>query len=55
LKPELRPRESVFCLLEPGVEAAGIGAIGWFREDEGLAVIPPRSRADAAVYMREDS
>jgi hypothetical protein len=48
LEPQLNPGEYVFCVLQPGIDVQDAEAIGWFREQEGVTVILPRSRADEA-------
>jgi hypothetical protein len=45
MQPELHPGEYVFCTAGP--DAAVSGALGWFREAEGVSLILPRAEADA--------
>lgn len=48
MKPALNPGEYVFCRMESGVGLSDPELVGWFREPEGVSVILPRARADAA-------
>ena len=45
MRPALQPGEYVFCTAGP--DAAVSGALGWFREAEGVSLILPRAEADA--------
>jgi hypothetical protein len=45
MQPELHPGEYVFCTASPGTAASG--ALGWFREAEGVSLILSRAEADA--------
>jgi len=48
MTPELNPGEYVFCTLDKSDQidySAYSGAIGWFREAEGITVILPRRQA----------
>jgi hypothetical protein len=46
MTPELNPGEYVFCTLDKSDAVDYSGAIGWFREKEGITVILPRRKAD---------
>lgn len=46
--PRLTPGEWVFAVVASPAESDRLGAIGTFREPEGLTAICPRERADAA-------
>ncbi|HEX8328589.1 MAG TPA: ACT domain-containing protein [Hymenobacter sp.] len=48
MQPELQAGEYVFCTAGP--DAAVSGALGWFREAEGVSVILPRTEADAQGF-----
>jgi hypothetical protein len=46
MQPVLHPGDYVFCAVGPDA-AVPAGALGWFREAEGLTLILPRADADA--------
>ncbi len=50
MRPVLKEGEFVFCTLpHPATpDLAALAPLGFFREDEGLTLILPRERADAA-------
>jgi hypothetical protein len=50
LRPVLKDGEFVFCTLPYSIppDLATLAPLGLFREDEGLTLILPRERADAA-------
>jgi hypothetical protein len=49
MKPVLREGEFVFCTTAgPPPDLAALEPVGLFREDEGLTLILPRERAEAA-------
>lgn len=46
MQPALHPGDYVFCTVGPGAPVPA-GALGWFREAEGVTLILPRAAADA--------
>ena len=52
LQPALHPGDYVLCAAGPGAPVPA-GALGWFREAEGLTLILPRADADAQGFAYE--
>ncbi len=52
MQPALHPGDYVFCVVGPGAPVPA-GALGWFREAEGVTLILPRADADAQGFAYE--
>ncbi|AMJ64867.1 ACT domain-containing protein [Hymenobacter sp. PAMC 26628] len=52
MQPALHPGDYVFCVAGAGAPVPA-GALGWFREAEGVTLILPRADADAYGFAYE--
>jgi hypothetical protein len=46
MQPRLNPGEYVFCQLQQDADRPEPEVLGWFREQEGVTIILPRTRAE---------
>jgi len=58
MTPSLQDGEFVFCSVSTDVDILGLGAVGTFRESEGLTIITERMQAfeaglDVSIAMRQ--